>query len=108
MSRGYTGNPFPAADRDIDVKWIEFDQPRDSAGALGRENCRSAAAEGIEDEPIALAAVANEISKERNGLHRRMQGEVAAARRMKAVDAGIIEHVRAISPLRTQAEIVDV
>ena len=89
VSRRDAGDLFPSADCDIDVKRVEFDQPCDSAGALGGENSRAAAAEWIENDAVALAAVANEIGNQCDGLHRRMQREVASTGRMKAVDARI-------------------
>src|SRR5262245_31255466 len=107
MSRRDPEDPFPSADGHVDVKRVEFDQPRDSAGALRGENSRAAATEWIENDAVALAAVANEIGNECDGLHRRMQREIASTGRMKAVDARTIEDVRAIPALGAQAEIVD-
>src|SRR5205807_8978122 len=101
------GHRLPAKYGDSDVERIELDQSCDPAGPFGSQNGGAAATEGIQDDAVAPAAVANEVGDERHRLHRRMQLELPPAGGMKAVHAGVIEDVRPVAALAAEAKIVD-
>ena len=51
------GGLLPAADRDVDIERVQLEHPRDAARTLGRQYRRAAAAERVEDDAVAPAAV---------------------------------------------------
>jgi len=108
MAGSNAGGLLPAADRKIDIERIELDHPRDAAGALGGEDCCAAAAERVEDDPVAPAAVADQIGDEGEALDGGIEVELASPDWVQTVDARIIEHVAAVTPFGAEAEIVDV
>ena len=63
VPRWCPGDFLPTAKGDIDIEWIQFDPPRDSAGPLGRQDGRATAAKWIEDDAVPAAAVANQIGE---------------------------------------------
>src|SRR6202035_74234 len=48
MDRALARDASPAADRDVDIKWVDLDAPADAAGALRRHHGRVAAQKRIE------------------------------------------------------------
>src|SRR6266436_2955033 len=87
---------------------IRATKRRDAAGALGSQNRGAAAAERVEDDPVAPAAVADQIGDEGDGLYGGVQLELAPPGRVQAVDARTVEHVAAMAAFGAEAEIVDV
>ena len=79
-----------------------------AAGALGGDQRRARAAEGVEDEPLALRAVENGVGDERDRLHGRVHGEVVVTRGAEGVDAGIGPDVRAVAAVLAELDVVDV
>src|SRR5580693_7493137 len=91
------GGFLPAADRDIDIELVELDPPRDAPGAIGGQQRRAAAAERVEDDPVAPAAVADEIGDEGHRLDGGVEVELVTPGRVQTVDARIVEHVAAVA-----------
>src|SRR5439155_3806964 len=67
-----------------------------------------AAAERVEDDPVAPAAVADQIADESDGLDGGVQVELAPPGRVQTVDARIVDYVAAMTTFGAEAEIVDV
>ena len=53
------GRLLPAADDDVDIAGIEFDQTRAASGPLRRDHRRARSAEQVEDDVAALRRVAD-------------------------------------------------
>ena len=104
----YAAHLLPTANGDIDVKRIKFYEAGDPSSPFSSQNCGSASPKWIEYEPVAPAAIADQVRDQGDGLHGRMHFELATASRMEAVDPGIIEHIGPVPSLTSQAEIVDV
>jgi len=51
---------FPTANGDVDIERVKLDDAGNPAGPLGREDCRSAAAEGVQNDAVPAAAVAGQ------------------------------------------------
>ena len=86
---------------DIDVQRVQFDEARDSAGAFGRKDGGAAAPKRIENDAVSPATVTDQIRNQSRRFDRRMELKVTLAGRVKAVDAGIVQHVPCGSdPLR--------
>jgi len=73
------GDLLPSADGEINVERVELDHPSDASGALGGEDCRTAAAERIEDDPVAPTAVSDQICDEGRRFDRRVQNRARRA-----------------------------
>jgi len=108
MPRGNVGGLFPPTDRDVDIERVQLDYPSDTASALGRQDRRAAAAERIEDDAVAPAAVTDQIGDERYRLDSGVQVELTAPGWVQTVDARIIKHVGAISAFGAETKVVDV
>ena len=108
MPRGNVGGLFPPTDRDVDIERVQLDYPSDTASALGRQDRRAAAAERIEDDAVAPAAVTDQIGDERYRLDSGVQVELPAPGWVQTVDARIIKHVGAISAFGAETKVVDV
>lgn len=70
--RLFAGQSFPATDDHIAVCWIDFHHAASAPGLLARDQGGAAAAKRVENNSARKRAVANEIRKQPNGLHRRM------------------------------------
>ena len=57
MPNRYAGDPLPAADGEIGVERVQFDQPTDSAGPFCRDHSGAAAAERVENDAVAATAI---------------------------------------------------
>src|SRR5262249_2356212 len=62
----------------------------------------------IEDDTVAPAAVTDQIRDQRHGLHRWMEFKITAPRRIKAIDAGVIENIGTVPALTAELKVVDV
>ena len=73
--RRSAAHALPAQERDIDIARIQLDRARVTTGALGRNQDRAAAAEGIQDDALAMTAIANRVGNQADRLDRRVQRE---------------------------------
>src|SRR5712675_2561189 len=69
-----SGEALPAADRGIDIQRIELHAAADPADALGGQQRRAAAEEGIEHEIAARRAIEDGVRDQRDRFHGRVQG----------------------------------
>src|SRR5882762_10266460 len=69
---------LPAADRGIDIEWVELHPTANAADALGRQQRRAAAEKRVEHEIPAGRAVEDRVGDQRDRLYGRMErGEVS-------------------------------
>ena len=108
MTNHATGDFLPTANRDINIKWVELDHPRDTASPFSGQDGCATTSERIKDQPISSAAVADQVCDQTDRLDGRMKREVAASCRIETVDTGTINNVGPIAPLTPEAEVVDV
>src|SRR5438874_632909 len=69
-----SGEALPAADRGVDIQRIELHAAADPADALGGQQRRAAAEEGIEHEIAARRAIEEGVGNQRDRFHGRVQG----------------------------------
>ena len=100
------GQSLPSVDADIDVLRIQFDRPGVPAGPLGGNQDRAAAGERVEDDPLAMAAVADRVGDQADRLDGRVQGQELAL--AAAIDARVRPHVGAVAAVLAELEVVDV
>src|SRR5712671_4778802 len=104
------GEMLPAADRGIDIEWVELHPTADAADALGRQQRRAAAEKGIEDDVAADRAVENRIGDQRDWLYRRMQsGEVSfLTPSPELVRARVLPDIGPVAAMLAQFDVVAV
>src|SRR5437660_8557972 len=104
----FSCDPLPAHDPDIDVLRIEFDGSGLATGAFGGNQDRAAPGEGIEDDPLAMAAVPEGVSNETDRFDRWVQGQQFITLALEGIDAGVGPHIGPIAAMLAELKVVDV
>src|SRR4029078_6359327 len=97
---------LPAVNADVDILGIECPRPRVSGAPLGGDEDRAAAGKRIEDDALAMAAIAERIGDQAHRLDGRVHGEQRALG--AAIDARVRPHVGAVAAVLAELEVVDV
>ena len=104
----FSCDPLPAHDPHIDVLRIEFDGSGLATGAFGGNQDRAAPREGIEDDPLAMAAIPEGVSNETDRFDRRVQGQQFITFALEGIDAGVGPHIGPIAAMLAELKVVDV
>lgn len=102
------GQGLPAPDGGVDVKRVKFNGAGMTSGALGGDQDRARAAEGIEHGLAALGAVANDVRDHCNRFHGGVGGEISVPALAEGIGARVVPDVGAITPVAAEFDIVDV
>src|SRR6185437_13848600 len=100
------GPLLPTPNRDVDIFWIELDDPRLSAGLRGCDDGGPRSTSGIEDEIAPMGDIADRIGNHRAVLNGRMPRELFLAVRPEAREAAVVPDIGSAAPVATKLNTV--
>src|SRR5437667_12367733 len=103
-----SGDTLPPPDSNVDVSWVELDCSRLPSSTLGSDQHGATASERIEDDAFAMAAVAQCIGDQADGLDRGVQSQQFMPFAGEGIHTRIGPHVGPVAPVLAELEIVDV
>ena len=103
-----TSERLPAADREIDIGWVNLQPATLPPHPLCRQQRCARAAESVENDLAATGAILDGVGDHAHRLHRRMAAQVFQTTLPEGVGAGVLPHVRPVAAMAPQLDRVQV